>query len=150
MKSLSCVRLLATPWTAQPTRLLRPWDFPGNSTGVGCHCLLRDIRGKGKGNSCFKPYIFRPPPTTVISQEGTTGISLVVQWLRLCSPNAGGLGLIPGQGTRSHRLQLRVLTSQLNRHEIAKLTGSQEEGEGGREGCSFLAISALPFSYHRC
>ena len=22
-----------------PTRLLRPWDFPGESTGVGCHCL---------------------------------------------------------------------------------------------------------------
>ena len=25
----------------QPTRLLCPWDFPGKSTGVGCHCLLR-------------------------------------------------------------------------------------------------------------
>ena len=24
----------------QPTRLLRPWDFPGRSTGVGCHHLL--------------------------------------------------------------------------------------------------------------
>ena len=24
----------------QPTRLLRPWDFPGKGTGVGCHCLL--------------------------------------------------------------------------------------------------------------
>ena len=23
-----------------PTRLLRPWHFPGKSTGVGCHCLL--------------------------------------------------------------------------------------------------------------
>ena len=25
---------------SQPTRLLCPWDFPGKSTGVGCHCLL--------------------------------------------------------------------------------------------------------------
>ena len=25
----------------QPTRVLRLWDFPGKSTGVGCHCLLR-------------------------------------------------------------------------------------------------------------
>ena len=45
VKSLSHVRPLATPWTAgvglEPTRLLRPWDFPGKSTGVGCHCLLR-------------------------------------------------------------------------------------------------------------
>ena len=28
------------PHGLQPTRLLRPWDFPGKSTGVGCHCLL--------------------------------------------------------------------------------------------------------------
>ncbi|TEA36160.1 hypothetical protein DBR06_SOUSAS11510078, partial [Sousa chinensis] len=28
--------------------------------------------------------------------------SLVAQWLRLHAPNTGGLGLIPGQGTRSH------------------------------------------------
>ena len=40
VKTLSCVRLLATPWL-QPTRLLRPWDFPGKSTGVHCHCLLQ-------------------------------------------------------------------------------------------------------------
>ena len=36
------------------------------------------------------------------------GTSLVVQWLGPhCDPNAGGLGLIPGGGTRSHTLQLR-------------------------------------------
>ena len=28
------------PHGLQPTRFLRPWDFPGKSTGVGCHCLL--------------------------------------------------------------------------------------------------------------
>ena len=28
------------PHGLQLTRLLRPWDFPGKSTGVGCHCLL--------------------------------------------------------------------------------------------------------------
>ena len=40
VKSLSRVRLLATPWTVAYTRLRRPWDFPDKSTGVGCHCLL--------------------------------------------------------------------------------------------------------------
>ena len=39
-KSLSRVRLLG-PHGLQPTRLLRPWDFLGKSTGVGCHCLFR-------------------------------------------------------------------------------------------------------------
>ena len=28
------------PHGLQPTRRLRPWDFPGKSTGVGCHRLL--------------------------------------------------------------------------------------------------------------
>ena len=28
------------PHGLQPSRLLYPWDFPGKSTGVGCHCLL--------------------------------------------------------------------------------------------------------------
>ena len=40
VKSLSRVRLLATPWTTAH-QALRPWDFPGKSTGVGCHCLLQ-------------------------------------------------------------------------------------------------------------
>ena len=29
------------PHVLQPTRLLRPWDFPGKSTEVGGHCLLQ-------------------------------------------------------------------------------------------------------------
>ena len=36
------------------------------------------------------------------------GPSLVVQRLRLSAPNAVGLGLIPGQGIRSHTMQRRV------------------------------------------
>ena len=28
------------PHGLQPSRLLHPGDFPGKSTGVGCHCLL--------------------------------------------------------------------------------------------------------------
>ena len=35
--------------------------------------------------------------------------SLVVQWLRLHDPIAGGPGSIPGQGTRSHVPQLKIL-----------------------------------------
>ena len=28
------------PHSQQTARLLRPWDFPGKGTGVGCHCRL--------------------------------------------------------------------------------------------------------------
>ena len=39
--SCSVVSNSSQPHGLQPTRLLRPWDFPGKSTGVGCHRLLR-------------------------------------------------------------------------------------------------------------
>ena len=42
VKSLSRSQLLATPWTAAYQALLS-MDFPGKSTGVGCHCLLRPL-----------------------------------------------------------------------------------------------------------
>ena len=31
---------LSDPIDHSLPRLLHPWDFPGKSTGVGCHCLL--------------------------------------------------------------------------------------------------------------
>ena len=43
VKSLSRARLFATPWTEACTKLLRPWDFQGKSTGVGCYFLLQGI-----------------------------------------------------------------------------------------------------------
>ena len=39
--SCSVVSDSLRPHGLQPTRLLHPWDFPGKSTGAGCHCLLR-------------------------------------------------------------------------------------------------------------
>ena len=41
-------------------------------------------------------------------QKLMSGTSLVVQWLRLCTPNAGNLGLIPGWGTMSLTPQLKI------------------------------------------
>ena len=31
------------PHRLQPTRLFCPWDFPGKSTGVGCHCFSQSV-----------------------------------------------------------------------------------------------------------
>ena len=41
--SRSVVSDSSRPYRLQPTRLLGPWDFPGKSTGMGCHCLLRSF-----------------------------------------------------------------------------------------------------------
>ena len=43
LRRFSHVQLCGTQ-RRQPTRPLRPWDFPGKSAGVGCHCLLRPIK----------------------------------------------------------------------------------------------------------
>ena len=52
------------------------------------------------------------------------GISLVVQWLRLCALNAGALGSIPDWGTRYHMSQLnfpsattKTWCSQINKNK---------------------------------
>ena len=36
------------PHGLEPTRLLHPWDFPGKSTGVHCHCLLQLVSSRGE------------------------------------------------------------------------------------------------------
>ena len=51
--------------------------------------------------------------TDPAEQESWARASLVVQWLRLCAPNAGGPGSTPDLGTRSHMLQLRIRIPQL-------------------------------------
>ena len=48
--SRSVVSDSSRPHGLQPTRLLRPWYFPGKSTGVGCHCLLWDLETKQQQN----------------------------------------------------------------------------------------------------
>ena len=67
VKLLTRVRLLATPWTVAFQAPLS-MDFPGKSTGVGCHCLLRR-RNRGSVFSFFNstsiPHIMPPKPHSV-------------------------------------------------------------------------------------
>lgn len=41
-------------------------------------------------------------------KENLKGAFLVVQWLRPPAPSEGGLGSIPGPGTRPHVLQMNI------------------------------------------
>ena len=43
----SCLTLCNTH-RQQPTRLPRPWDSPGENTGVGCHFLLQCMKVKSE------------------------------------------------------------------------------------------------------
>ena len=56
---------------------------------------------RDKSNKAYRKQIsnYRSKSLSIITLN--VGNSLVVQWVRLCTPNAGSLGLIPGQGTIS-------------------------------------------------
>ena len=79
--------------------------------------------GKKTPRSFTHDYKGSPPPqkknkvkmfnlyksNTSTNENYAEGNSLVVEWLRLRAPNAGGLSSIPAQGIRSHTLQLKIL-----------------------------------------
>ena len=74
--------------------------------------------------------------------KNVLGTSLVVKWLRLRAPNAGGPGSIPGRGTRSHILELRVLVPQLkNPHADIKETAYEKQEADGTD--SWLASTEI-------
>ena len=64
------------------------------------HSLLVGIRSA-------KTFLGGAQGNIFISKKIKDETTLVVQWLRFTVPNAGGPGLSPGQGTRSHVSQLR-------------------------------------------
>ena len=56
----------------------------------------------------------------LLFHKSLMGTSLVGQGVRHQAPNAEGPGSIPGHGTGSHRLQLRVPTTRTPRSQINK------------------------------
>ena len=74
-----------------PTTLLRPWDFPGRSTGVGCHFLLQRIfptQGSNLGLPSYRQTLYR------LSHEGSPNIiSRFCQLERTLDPADCTLGI---------------------------------------------------------
>ena len=92
VKSLSRVRLLATPWTAAH-QAPPPWNFPGKSTGVGCHCLLRPQPLWGSNHVLLQLLTFNAPwrgfrleirdEALVLWKTGRTGLQIVIYFQEL-------------------------------------------------------------------
>ena len=58
-------------------------------------------------------------------------MSLVIQWIRLCTPSIGGPGSIPGQGTRFHMLQLKILNVATKTHTAKSINFKKKEKKKG-------------------
>ena len=90
----------------QPTRLLCPWDFPGKSTGVGCHCLLQMKPEWVKSLSRVR--LFATPWTIAYQAPQSMEFSRQEYWSGLPFPSLGDL---PNRGIkpRSPTLQADAL-----------------------------------------
>ena len=62
------------------SRLLLPWDFPGNSTGVSCHFLLQRIFPTQESNPGL-PKPFNASLLLILLKYHALRNSLVFQWL---------------------------------------------------------------------
>ena len=108
VKVLICVRLFATPRTiayqAPPSMEFSrqkywtesPFPSPGDADA-----LPSELPGKPIVQQLYFNF-----------KKAYEGTSLVLWWLRLCTPNARGLSSIPGQGSRPLMPQLRVCLPQ--------------------------------------
>ena len=79
------------PHRRQPNRLLRPWDSPGKSTGVGCHFLLQCMKMKSESEvaqSCLTrsdPMDCSPPGSFIPGIFQTR----VLEWGAIAFSNRG-------------------------------------------------------------
>ena len=74
-KSLQSCPTLWDPWTVAHTRLLCPWDSPGQNTGVGCHALLQENQFKSplfREKLCFHT-TWKYPDIITIKHLGRCG-----------------------------------------------------------------------------
>ena len=79
----------------------------GTLRGSWMSRVIRDWLAQGEGGNWAESWRISHIWTDEYKRR-SQGTSLVIQWLRFHTSDAGDLGLIPGQGTRSHMLQLRV------------------------------------------
>ena len=98
------------PHGLQPTRLLRPRDFPGKSTRVGCHCLLQFIAYLNLIFKCCLVFFLacQRPWEWALSKEGqgmwdshlknVPGWEVAIWWAYWGSEAAGVSGPWGGEG----------------------------------------------------
>ena len=73
------------PLRRQPTRLPRPWDSPGNNTGVGCHFLLQCVKVKSESEIAQSHPTLSNPMDCSLPGSSIHGIfqARVLEWVAI-------------------------------------------------------------------
>ena len=79
-KSASVVSDSVQPHRRQSTRLLRPWDFPGKSSGVGCHCLGDQKKVQSLGMTMATPQNFKAQQVHQASDKASSRQNVTICW----------------------------------------------------------------------
>ena len=79
------------PHRRQPTRLRRPWDSPGENTGVGCHFLLQCMKVKSESEVAQSCPTLSDPMDCSLPGSSIHGIfqARVLEWGQVPSNNLG-------------------------------------------------------------
>ena len=75
------------PHRWQPTRLPRPWDFPGSNTGVGCHFLLQCMKVKSESEVVQSCPTLWDPMDCSLPGSSAHGFSRQEYWSGVPSPS---------------------------------------------------------------
>ena len=108
------------PHGLEPTRLLHPWNFPGKSTGMGCHFLLQLDHQFSHSvvSDCLRSHESqpaRPPclsPTPGVHSDSCPSIKLVMPSHPLPSPSP------PAPNPSQHQSLFQWVNSS---HEVARV-----------------------------
>ena len=81
-KLLQSCPTLCNPTDRQPTRLPRPWDSPGENTGVGCHFLLPCMKVKSESEVAQSCPTLSDPTDCTLPGSSIHGIfqARVLEW----------------------------------------------------------------------
>ena len=76
------------PRRQQPTRLTRPWDSPGENTGVGCQFLLQCVKVKSESKVAQSCPTLQDPMDCSLPGSSTHGIfqARVLEWAVALKP----------------------------------------------------------------
>ena len=122
------------PHRWQPTRLSRPWDSPGENTGVGCHLLLQCMKVKSESEVAQSCPTLSNPVDCSLPGFAIHGIfqARVLEWVPVPSPVLQSMGS-QSQTRMSDWTELRETGCEMN----------QEGNDQSKEGCvcSFMEDS---------
>ena len=79
------------PTLCDPTRLLCLWDSSGKNTGVGCHCLLKCMKGKSESEVAQSCQLLVTPWTSAYQAPLSMAFPRQKYWSGLPFPSPGNL-----------------------------------------------------------